>query len=211
MVRSIAMLVGVMVVAGTAMASDLRAPASADAEPYWIQERPLSGQVPNDVLAPDRRYAGGFGYGVNLVPPVSVDAGGGGGFVQHGQFSISNWRLGVDMLPSAAGAGRGSSVAQLAMNYGGQVNDNLRLSVGPTLSLGGEGLSPLSGAPSPGLRRLQGEAGLRDYGLRGSAVYQLGDRWALTGVLGYRRSLGELGVSNADEHFFSVLGLGYRF
>jgi len=30
-------------------------------------------------------------------------------------------------------------------------------------------------------------------------------------VLGYRRSLGEFGLNTADEQFFSVLGLGYRF
>jgi hypothetical protein len=30
-------------------------------------------------------------------------------------------------------------------------------------------------------------------------------------VLGYRRSLGEPGISASEEQFFSVLGLGYRF
>jgi outer membrane scaffolding protein for murein synthesis (MipA/OmpV family) len=62
-----------------------------------------------------------------------------------------------------------------------------------------------------GLRRFQSETGMRDYGVRGAAVYSLTENWALTGVLGYRRSLGELGVNASDEHFFSVLGMGYRF
>jgi hypothetical protein len=208
-------ILAVLLVAGGA-AADERALAAEPADPFWVQDRPLSSLVSSDLVAQDRRYLGAFGYGVNLTPParggLAAEGAAGAGFAQLGQFSINNWHFGIDVLQPNQ-LGRASSVAQLAMNYGGQVSNNLALSVGPTVSLGGASLSPLTGASSSGgfLRRFQGETGLRDYGLRGSAVYSLGDNWALTGVLGFRRSLSELGVSSSDEQFFSVLGLGYRF
>lgn len=178
-------------------------------EQFWVQEAPLSGLVSTDLLNQDRRFAGALGYGVNLMP----------GAGQASQVSINNWHFGLDVLQSGSAAGsgaspgRGGSVAQLAMNYGGQVSQSLALSFGPTLSFGGDSTASLMNAPSGlnGLRRFQNETGMRDYGLRGSAVYSLTDNWALTGVLGYRRSVGELGVSSSDEHFFSILGMGYRF
>ena len=74
------------------------------------------------------------------------------------------------------------------------------------------GLEP-SAAPR---RRLEAVAQSEDredllVGRGGAAVYSLTDSWALTGVLGYRRSIGELGATATDEQFFSVFGLGYRF
>jgi hypothetical protein len=180
-------------------------------ERYWVQDRLMSATVSSDVVATDRRFAGGLGYGLNLVPPAGargLDAG-----APAGRLALDNWHFGVD-LQQPYGLNRSGSVAQFAMNFGGQVGDGLALSVGPTVSLGGDSTASLF-SPTAGsggfMRRLQGETGLRDYGLRGAAVYNLGDSWALTGVLGYRRSLGELGISTSDEQFYSVLGLGYRF
>ncbi len=208
-----------LVVAGMAMAQDRVAGGGVADDRFWVQERPLSAMVTTDTLAQDRRYLGAFGYGVNLAPPVAaagglaLDPGAGGTVGPSGQLSIDNWHFGVDVLQPSA-FGRTSSVAQFAMNYGGHVSDSLALAVGPTLSVGGDGTASLFGSTGAGgglARRLQSDAGVRDYGLRGSAVYSLGESWALTGVLGYRRSIGELGVSSSDEAFFSVLGLGYRF
>ena len=201
----------------TGAAAQDRAPAAT--ERFWVQERPLSGMAATDLMAQDWRFAGALGYGVNLAPPpvsrgtLSLDPGPAGALSGPGQLSIHNWHFGIDVLQAGAGV-RPGSIAQLAMNYGGQVSDSLALSLGPTVSVGGDGTSGLLGTSAAGggmLRRLQNDAGVRDYGLRGSAVYSLSDNWALTGVLGYRRSLGELGATQADEQFFSVLGLGYRF
>jgi len=209
-----------LAVAGAAAAQDRvadRAPAVPEgSERFWVQEQPLSALVSTDTLAQDRRFAGTMGYGINLTPPLptrgrlALDTGAG----QSGQLSLENWHFGVDLLQAGGGLGRPTSIAQFAMNYGGQVTDSLTLSVGPTVSLGGgDGTASLFGGMG-GLagRRLHydGGVGVRDYGLRGAAVYSLSDSWALTGVLGYRRSL-ELGASSTDEQFFSVFGLGYRF
>jgi hypothetical protein len=217
-----AMLVGLaaLLVAGVAAAEDKAAPIPAGTERFWVQERPLSPIVSSDLLTQDRRYAGALGYGINLIPPESGSAGlslgGGTGASPAGQLTIDKWqwRFGIDVM-QPYGIDRIGSVAQLVMNYGGLIGSNLAIAVGPTVSLGGDSAaSLLSGNAGSGggfMRRLQSETGLRDYGLRGSAVYSLNDSWALTGVLGYRRSLGELGISQGDDQFFSVLGLGYRF
>jgi hypothetical protein len=211
MVRSALAVLAGLLVAGGAAAQDVVGSAPAGTERFWVQDSPMSALVSSDIVAQDRRFAGGLGYGLNLMPPVgsrSLDAG-----APPGRLSLDNWHFGVDML-QPYGTGPTSPVAQFAMNFGGQVGESWALSVGPTLSLGGDSTGPLF-SPNYGsggvMHRLQGDTGLRDYGLRGSAVYSLSDNWALTGVLGYRRSLGELGVSTTDEQFFSVLGLGYRF
>jgi hypothetical protein len=206
------MLAGLLAAAAAAAAEEPAASVSGSvsgADQFWVQERPLSAMVSTDLVGQDRRFAGSLGYGINLSPPPSVGAGGGSPF---GQISIHNWHIGLDVL-QPSGPGRGNSIAQLAMNYGGQVSQSLALSFGPTLSFGGDSAASLmTGAGGVGgLRRFQNDTGMRDYGLRGSAVYSLTDNWALTGVLGYRRSIGELGVSSSDEHFFSILGMGYRF
>lgn len=179
---------------------------------FWVQENPL-GVVSPDLLAQDRRFVGGLGYGVNLAPPrlgTGLDLTGDGG----SQVSLQNWHFGIDLL-QPSGTGRPGSVAQFEMGYGGQLASGLAFSVGPTVSMGGDGgTASLFGAPGPGggfLHRFSSDAGVRDYGLRGAATYSLGESWALTGVLGYRRSLGELGLSANDDQFYSVLGLGYRF
>ncbi|MEJ0071340.1 MAG: MipA/OmpV family protein [Pseudomonadota bacterium] len=210
------MLVGLaaLLVAGSAAAQDRAAPIPGGSERFWVQERPLAPVVSTDLLTQDRRFAGALGYGINLMPPegarggAALDSGRG-----PGPLSIDNLHFGIDVMQPYGN--RNGSVAQLAMNYGGLVANNLALSVGPTLSVGGDStaslFSPTVAAGGGFLRRLQSDTGLRDYGLRGSAVYSLSDSWALTGVLGYRRTLGELGISSADEQFFSVLGLGYRF
>jgi hypothetical protein len=212
MARSVPLVLAGLLVAGVAAAQDLAGSVPAGAEHFWVQERPMSAMVSTDVLTQDRRFAGGFGYGLNLVPPAAshgLDAG-----APSGRLSLDNWHFGVDML-QPYGTGATSPVAQFAMNFGGQVGESWALSVGPTLSVGGDStgslFSPNYGSGGGFMRRLQGDTGVRDYGLRGSAVYSLSDSWALTGVLGYRRSLGELGVTTSDEQFFSVLGLGYRF
>jgi hypothetical protein len=204
-----------LVIAGAAAAEERGAAALEPGEVFWVQERPMSALVSTDLLAQDRRFFGGLGYGVNLAPPahgpLALDATGRALAGPSGQLSVRNWHFGVDVLQSS-GFGAPGSVAQFAMNYGGEVSDGLALSVGPTLSLGGAGTPSLFGAArSSGFTRLQNEAGVRDYGLRGAAVYSLSDSWALTGVLGYRRTLGELGATQSDDQFFSVLGLGYRF
>ena len=200
---------------GVATAQE-RAPAVAEiSERFWVQDRPLSALISNDLLGQDRRFLGGLGYGVNLLPPeggranLAVDPG-----AASSGLSLDNWHFGID-LQRPSGFGRGSSVTQFAMGFGGQLGDNWALSVGPTLSLGSDStaslFSPSLGTGGGFMRRLSGETGLRDYGLRGSATYSLSESWALSGVLGYRRSLGEFGLNTADEQFFSVLGLGYRF
>jgi hypothetical protein len=221
MLKFLTLIAAGLAVAGVAAAQDRpvdRAPAVPEgSERFWVQERPLSTLVSTDTLAQDRRFAGTMGYGINLAPPMpargplALDTGAG----QSGQLSLDNWHFGVDVLQSAGGLGRPTSIAQFAMNYGGQVADSLTLSVGPTVSLGGgDGTASLfGGAGGLAGRRLHYDAGVgvRDYGLRGAAVYSLTDSWALTGVLGYRRSIGELGATATDEQFFSVFGLGYRF
>src|SRR6516164_3866473 len=56
---------------GVATAQD-RAPTAPEtpiAERFWVQERPLSGLPSSDLLSQDRRYLGGLGYGLNLLPP----------------------------------------------------------------------------------------------------------------------------------------------
>jgi hypothetical protein len=211
MVRSVLVVLAGLLVAGVAAAQDLAVSTAAGPDRFWVQERPLSGLLSSDVVTQDRRFAGGFGYGLNLVPPAGAqgfDIGVGGG-----RLAIDNLHFGINLL-EPYGPNRAGSVAQLAANVGGRVGDDWSLSVGPTVSLGGDGTGSLF-SPSYGsgglMRRLQGDTGLSDYGLRGSAVYSLSDNWALTGVLGYRRSLGEPGISASEEQFFSVLGLGYRF
>ena len=207
-----------LAVAGVAAAEERVVATPEAAEVFWVQERPLSALVSTDLLAQDRRFLGGLGYGVNLAPPaargpLALDLAGSGLAGPSGEMAVRNWHFGVDVL-QPSGFGRTGSVAQFAMNYGGQVSEGLALSVGPTLSVGGDGTASLFGSTGRTggfLRGLQNEAGVRDYGLRGAAVYSLSDSWALTGVLGYRRSLGELGATQSDEQFFSVLGLGYRF
>jgi hypothetical protein len=213
MLRLVSWVAVGLVVAGMAAAQDRAVAGAESGDRFWVQERPMSALVSPDLMAQDRRFAGALGYGVNLVPPAGRDGAGldltGAG--SAGNLSIRNWHFGVDVL-QPGGVGRTGSVAQFAMNYGGHVSDSLALSVGPTLSVGGDGASSLLGSQSGGfLRRLQSDAGVRDYGLRGSAVYSLSDNWALTGVLGYRRTVGELGAAQSDDQFFSVLGLGYRF
>src|SRR5260221_13147033 len=179
--------------------------AGAGADQFWVQERPLSALVSNDLMGQDRRFAGALGYGIDLTPP-SPDR-------DAGRISLNNWHFGLDVLQPSGGFGRGGSVAQFAMNYGGQVSESLALSFGPTMSFGGDSTTSLMAGQGglSGLRRFQADSGMRDYGVRGSAVYSLTNNWALTGVMGYRRSVGELGVSSSDEHFFSILGMGYRF
>jgi len=211
MARSALVVLAGLLVAGVAVAQDLAGSAPAGAEHFWVQERPMSATVSSDLLTQDRRFAGALGYGLNLMPPApsrGLDVG-----APPGRLALDNWHFGVD-VQQPYGTGRTGSVAQFAMNFGGQVGESWALSVGPTLSLGADSTASLF-SPNYGsggfMRRLQGDTGLRDYGLRGSAVYSLSDSWALTGVLGYRRSLGELGISTTDEQFFSVLGLGYRF
>lgn len=216
MLKLVPLIAAGLVVAGVAAAEDRAAAAPEGTERFWVQERPLSPRVSTDVLAQDRRFAGALGYGVTLAPPpaprgpLALDTA----RSPSGLLSIDNFHFGVDLLPTGGTFGRGS-IAQFAMTYGGQVSDDLTLGVGPTLSVGGDGTASLFGSATPAtgglLRRLQSDAGVRDYGLRGSAVYSLTDNWALTGVLGYRRALGELGAASSDEQFFSVLGLGYRF
>jgi hypothetical protein len=198
---------------GLATAQDLTTTPPSGSDRFWVQERPLSGLMSSDVLTQDRRFAGGFGYGLNLLPPASA-----GGLALNGpsgRLAFDNWHLGIDVQQPYGTNQTNNSVAQFAMGFGGQVSDSWTLNVGPTLSLGSDSTSSLfSSGIGPGggfMRRLQGDTGLRDYGLRGSATYNLSESWALTGVLGYRRSLGELGISTGDDQFFSVLGLGYRF
>lgn len=196
-----------LLVAATAAAEEpaaSAAAAAAGADRFWVQERPL---LSADLLGHDRRFAGGLGYGVSLMPPLGFDGDG------PGRISINNWHFGLDVLQQSGGIGRGGSIAQFGMNYGGQVSESLALSFGPTMSFGGDSATSLMGNPAGlgGLRRFQSDTGMRDYGVRGSAVYSLSTNWALTGVMGYRRSVGELGVSSSDEHFFSILGMGYRF
>jgi hypothetical protein len=178
--------------------------SGAGSDQFFVQERPLSALVSGDLVGADRRFAGGLGYGVTLTPQSDPGAG---------QISLNNWHFGLDVLQPSSGFGRGTSITQFAMNYGGQVSESLALNFGPTMSFGGDSAaSAMAGQGGlSGLRRLQADSGVRDYGVRGSAVYSLTNNWALTGVLGYRRSVGELGVSAADEHFFSVLGMGFRF
>jgi hypothetical protein len=213
MVRSALVVLAGLLVAGGAAAQDIVGSAAAGTERFWVQDSPMSALVSSDIVAQDRRFAGGLGYGLNLVPPAGPQGLNFGAGAPDGPLALDNWHFGVDLL-QPYGAGKAGSVAQFAMNVGGRIGGSWALSVGPTVSLGGDGTGSLF-SPSYGsggmMRRLQGDTGLQDYGLRGSAVYSLGDSWALTGVLGYRRSLGELGVSTPDEQFFSVLGLGYRF
>jgi hypothetical protein len=201
-------LAGVLV-AAVAAAQEPAAPKATASGPgsdqFWVQERPFSASVSGDLLGPDRRFAGAMGYGVNLAPPALDQAA--------GQIVLNNWHFGLDVLQPGNNFGRSGSIAQFAMNYGGQVSESLALSFGPTLSFGGDSAASLMAGQGglSGLRRFQADSGMRDYGVRGSAVYSLTDSWALTGVMGYRRSVGELGVSASDEHFFSILGMGYRF
>ncbi len=215
--RKLASLIAAgLAVAGVAAAEDRVAAAPEGSERFWVQERPLAPRVSTDVLAQDRRFAGALGYGINLTPPAATRSLGlDSARSPSGLLSIDNVHFGVDLLPTSGVFGRSGSIAQFAMTYGGQVSEDLTLGVGPTLSVGGDGTASLFGSAAPAtgglLRRLQSDAGVRDYGLRGSAVYSLNDNWALTGVLGYRRSLGELGAASSEEQFFSVLGLGYRF
>jgi hypothetical protein len=180
---------------------------------FWVQENPL-GVVSTDVLAQDRRFLGGLGYGVNLAPPrLGSSAGSGFDLSDAGnEVSLQSWHFGVDML-QPTGTGRPGSAAQLVMGYGGQLGDGLAFSVGPTVSMGGDGTASLFGANAGGgfAHRFSSDTGVRDYGLRGAATYSLGESWALTGVLGYRRTLGELGLNANDDQFYSILGLGYRF
>lgn len=212
MLRWVLVVVAGLVGAEMAAAQEPAAPTAAGTERFWVRESPMSAMVSSDVVTQDRRFAGGLGYGLNLVPPAGPGLDSGAG-APAGRLAIDNWHFGVDVM-QPYGSGRAGSVAQFAMNVGGQVGEGWALAVGPTLSVGGDSAASLF-SPTYGsggfMRRLQGDTGLRDYGLRGSAVYSLSDSWALTGVLGYRRSLGELGVSTSDEQFFSVLGLGYRF
>jgi len=215
MLKFLAWIGAGLVVAGPAAADERVAAAPEAGEVFWVQERPLSALVSTDSLVQDWRFLGGLGYGVNLAPArrgaLALDLAGGGLAGPSGELSVRNWNFGVDVL-QPSGLARTGWVAQFAMNYGGQVSDSLALSVGPTLSVGGDGAASLLGSTGRGfLRGLQNEAGVRDSGLRGAAVYSLSDNWALTGVLGYRRTLGELGATQSDEQFFSVLGLGYRF
>jgi hypothetical protein len=205
-------LVAALLGIGVATAQELVTTPPAGSDRFWVQDRPLSGLVSTDLLTQDRRFAGGLGYGLNLLPPDGSNGLALGG--RSGGLSLDNLHLGLD-VQHPYGTNPGESVAQFAMGFGGQVSDSWALSVGPTLSLGNDSagslLSSTIGSSGGFMRHLQGDTGLRDYGLRGSATYSLSDSWALTGVLGYRRSLGELGITTSDDQFFSVLGLGYRF
>ena len=198
-------LAGILVAAVAAAQEPAASKAAAEADQFWVQERPLSALVSGDLVGQDRRFAGALGYGIDLTPP-SRDG-------DAGRISLNNWHFGLDVLQPSGGIGRGGSVAQFAMNYGGQVSESLALSFGPTMSFGGDSAASLMAGQGglSGLRRFQADSGMRDYGVRGSAVYSLTNNWALTGVMGYRRSVGELGVSSSDDHFFSILGMGYRF
>src|SRR5258708_6715804 len=175
-----AMLVGLaaLLAAGVSAAEDRVAPIPPGTERFWVQERPLSPVVSSDVVSQDRRFAGALGYGINLVPPESARGAAplAAGASPAGQLSIDHLHFGIDVM-EPYGLNRASSVAQLAMNYGGQVGDNLALSVGPTVSLGGDSTASLfsSNYGSGGLMpRLQSGTGLRHHGLRGSAGHPPG-------------------------------------
>jgi len=211
MVRSAFLGLAGLLVAAVAAAQDFGGSTAAGPDRFWVQEHPVSGLLSSDILTQDRRFAGGLGYGLNLMPPApsqGLDVGGPGP-----RLALDNWHFGVDVL-QPYGLDRTGSMAQFAANFGGPIGHDWALSIGPTVTLGGDGTGSLF-SPSYGsgglMRRLQGDTGLQDYGVRGAAIYSLSDSWALTGVLGYRRSLGEPGISASEEQFFSVLGLGYRF
>ncbi|MBV8166882.1 MAG: hypothetical protein JO021_08815, partial [Alphaproteobacteria bacterium] len=149
------MLAGVLVaavaVAQEPAASKAGVVAGAGADQFWVQERPLSALVSNDLVGQDRRFAGALGYGIDLTPP-SLDR-------DTGRISLNNWHFGLDVLQPSGGFGRGGSVAQLAMNYGGQVSESLALSFGPTVSFGGDSAASLMAGQGglSGLRRFQAD------------------------------------------------------
>lgn len=130
-----------------------------------------------------------------------------------GQFTVNQWRMAVDLRHDPQNDGRGTQ-AELGLFYGAQLGSGLTLSVGPTLSVtAAERRSYLGITPASRARRGDAEAGFKDYGLRGTATYSLSENWALTGVLGYRRSFGDAGEIPAGDvgQFLSILGFGYRF
>src|SRR5947209_4689327 len=81
-------LAGVVVAAVAAAQEPLASKAGAGADQFWVQERPLSALVSNDLVGQDRRFAGALGYGINLVPP-SPDR-------DAAQIALNNWHFGLD-------------------------------------------------------------------------------------------------------------------
>lgn len=129
-----------------------------------------------------------------------------------GQFSVNQWQFAVDLRHDPQTDGRGTQ-AELGLFYGAQIGGNVSLALGPTMSLGGgDGRGYFGVTPAQLSRSRRGEADA-GYGVRGTATYSLSENWALTGVLGYRRSFGEAVDSSLGDasQFFSILGFGYRF
>ncbi len=127
-----------------------------------------------------------------------------------GNYSVSALQL------SAALRGAGSidpPGTDVALRWGTQLSDNLRVAVGPTVTVGRRdglqlGVTP-SGALPFGTRPGEAGPGLRGFGLEGSAAYRVGGNWALLGVMGYRRPVDD--PTTPSNSFFSMLGIGYRF
>lgn len=127
-----------------------------------------------------------------------------------GNFSISTVQLSAAVR---GGDGLDPHGTDLALRWGAQVSDDLRVAFGPTVTVGRRdglqfGVTP-SGALPFGTRPGEPGPGLRGFGLQGSAAYRLSGNFTVLGVLGYQRPVDE--PNGPSNSFFSMLGIGYRF
>jgi hypothetical protein len=151
-------------------------------------------------------------YGVSLANPSSSSMPFGGGDARvftHGMsdglsligaYTISNFRVAVDIRRNLLAPDRRRASTELGVGYTAALTQSLSVGAGPTIGFG-------EVTPSRGGARPSHPDSLKSLGLTGAATLSLSENWALTGVLGYRaRTDGP-----REESFFSVLGLGYRF
>lgn len=138
-------------------------------------------------------------------------------------YSLGRWNFNATFSTDLLDEGHQGTTASVAMTYLFTPTDRLMLIVGPSLTWASDnymqsnfGINAGQSARS-GRRVYDAGSGLKDAGLMAFGIYRLSDHWAVTGIAGYKRLLGDAADSplveddgRADQ-FISGLGLSYSF
>jgi outer membrane protein len=131
-------------------------------------------------------------------------------------------RLAGEVLADATDV-HGGVLADVSATYTASIGERWRVSSSASLSFVSDeyadtyfSVTP-KGAALSGLKATKVESGAKDFSLSANVSYGLNDRWALFGLVGYSRLLGDFADSpivavEGDENQFSAgIGVGWRF
>lgn len=139
-------------------------------------------------------------------------------------YNLGRWNFTVTANTDILDEGHQGTTVDLAMNYMFTPTDRLMLIVGPSVTWASSnymqsnfGISTAQSVRS-GRRVYDAGSGVKDAGLMAFGVYRLTDHWAVTGIAGYKRLLGDAADSplveddgGSADQFIGGLGLSYSF